>query len=132
MAGPAVDLSVDGDAGRLAQVLRNIVDNAVRCARSGTCVVVTVTEAEGGVRVSVSDEGLMISDEALPHIFDRFFRADPSRVRGSGGAGIGLAIARELVEAHGGHVGARSEAQGVTVWFEMPPKRHHEQLDQVT
>lgn len=130
--GPTVDPSVDGDARRLAQVLRNIADNAVRYARSGTCMVVAITEEDRGVRVAVSDEGRVISDEALPHIFDRFFRADPSRARGSGGAGIGLAIARELVEAHGGRVGARSEARGATVWFEVPSLREPEQVDRST
>jgi signal transduction histidine kinase len=130
--GPAGGPSVDGDARRLAQVLRNIVDNAVRYARSGTCVVVTITEGDSGVRVAVSDEGPVISDEALAHIFDRFFRADPSRTRGSGGAGIGLAIARELVEAHGGSVGAHSDAQGLTVWFQVPRRRERDQPDQAT
>jgi two-component system, OmpR family, sensor histidine kinase BaeS len=122
--GPEVDPVVEGDAGRLAQVLRNVVDNAVRYARTGTCVVATITELEGeGVRVAVSDEGLAISDESLAHIFERFFRVDLSRTRGSGGAGIGLAIARELVEAHGGQVGAWSDPRGVTVWFELPRLR---------
>jgi signal transduction histidine kinase len=130
--GPAGGPSVDGDARRLAQVLRNIVDNAVRYARSGTCVVVTITEGDSGVRVAVSDEGPVISDEALAHIFDRFFRADPSRTRGSGGAGIGLAIARELVEAHGGSVGATSNARGLTVWFQVPRRRERDQPDQAT
>ena len=58
--------------------------------------------------------------DSLPHIFERFYRADPSRARGSGGAGIGLAIVKELVAAHGGIVGAESERDGVTVWFELP------------
>ena len=63
-------------------------------------------------------------DSSLPHIFERFFRADPSRTRGSGGAGIGLAIVKELVTAHGGEVGASNEAEGVTVWFELPLWEH--------
>ena len=61
-----------------------------------------------------------VDDAALPHLFERFFRADPSRTRGSGGAGIGLAIVKELVTAHGGDVGANNETDGVTVWFEVP------------
>jgi signal transduction histidine kinase len=131
VVAPDRDPIVEGDAGRLAQVLRNIVDNAVRYARLGTCVVATITERDGdGVRVAVYDEGVAITDDSLGHIFDRFFRVDPSRTRGSGGAGIGLAIARELVEAHGGRVGARSDAGGVTVWFEVPRLRERGQPDQ--
>jgi signal transduction histidine kinase len=131
IVAPDRDPIVEGDAGRLAQVLRNIVDNAVRYARSDTCVVATITERDGDrVRVTVCDEGLAISDDSLAHIFDRFFRADPSRTRGSGGAGIGLAIARELVEAHGGRVGASSDAAGVTVWFEVARLREGGHPDQ--
>jgi signal transduction histidine kinase len=72
------------------------------------------------VRVAVHDVGETIAADSLPHIFERFYRADPSRARGSGGAGIGLAIVKELVAAHGGIVGAESESDGVTVWFELP------------
>jgi signal transduction histidine kinase len=70
--------------------------------------------------VAVSDIGDTVPADALPYLFERFFRVDPSRARGSGGAGIGLAIARELVDAHGGTVGASSDGRGVTVWFELP------------
>ena len=72
------------------------------------------------VRVAVHDVGDTIAAKSLPHMFERFYRADPSRARGSGGAGIGLAIVKELVAAHGGTVGAESESDGVTVWFELP------------
>jgi signal transduction histidine kinase len=71
-------------------------------------------------RVAVHDVGETIAADSLPHIFERFYRADPSRARGSGGAGIGLAIVKELVAAHSGNVGAESERDGVTVWFELP------------
>ena len=117
---PESGLVVVGDAGRLGQVIGNIVDNAIRCARAGTAIDVSLARRGQSVRVSVHDIGETIDDHSLPHIFERFFRADPSRARGSGGAGIGLAIVKELVAAHGGDVGAESDAGGVTVWFELP------------
>jgi two-component system, OmpR family, sensor histidine kinase BaeS len=113
-------LLVDGDAGRLGQVVGNIVDNAIRCARAGTAIRVSVARRGHAVRVAVRDTGTTIDDQSLPHIFERFFRADPSRTRGSGGAGIGLAIVKELVAAHGGDVGAENCADGVTIWFDLP------------
>ncbi len=70
--------------------------------------------------MAVHDVGETIAADSLQHIFERFYRADPSCARGSGGAGIGLAIVKELVAAHGGHVGAESGSDGVTVWFELP------------
>ncbi|TMB90895.1 MAG: HAMP domain-containing histidine kinase, partial [Chloroflexi bacterium] len=117
---PDMCVLVDGDARRLEQVLRNVVDNAVRYALTGSTVVAAITDTGDRIRVAVTDEGVPIDPAALPHIFERFFRADPSRARGSGGAGIGLAIVRELVEAHHGTVGALSDSRGVTVWFELP------------
>lgn len=120
ISAPESSLVVVGDAGRLGQVVGNIVDNAIRCARAGTAIDVSLAQRGPSVRVSVHDIGETIDDRSLPHIFERFFRADPSRARGSGGAGIGLAIVKELVAAHGGDVGAESDADGVTVWFEVP------------
>jgi len=115
------DVVVMGDADRLAQVARNVVANAVRYARTATSIAVRVTlRDQHTVRVEVTDFGEAISPEALPYIFERFFRADPSRARQSGGAGIGLAIVRELVSAHGGSVGASSEREQVSVWFDLP------------
>ncbi len=98
----------------------NIVDNALRYARDGTVITVSVHQRGPSARVAVHDIGERIDEHSLPHIFERFFRADPSRARGSGGAGIGLAIVKELVGAHGGDVGAESNQDGVTVWFELP------------
>jgi signal transduction histidine kinase len=113
-------LVVAGDAGRLGQVIGNIVDNAIRCARAGSTISLALTRRGESARLAVHDVGESIDDVSLPHIFERFYRADPSRARGSGGAGIGLAIVKELVSAHGGSVGAESDDDGVTVWFELP------------
>jgi signal transduction histidine kinase len=118
---PREEVIADGDAARLAQVLGNIIANAVRYADRGSTLTVAVALARGVARLTVTDRGEPIPAQALPYIFERFFRADQSRTRASGGAGIGLAIARELVEAHGGTVGATSTLDGVVaVWFELP------------
>ena len=112
---------VMGDRVRLAQVVGNMMDNAIRHAAPGTVVTLRISaSANARARVSVTDTGDVIPPEALPYIFERFFRVDPSRARDSGGAGIGLAIVRELVDAHGGTVGAGADDEGVTVWFEIP------------
>jgi signal transduction histidine kinase len=113
--------TVMGDRVRLAQVVGNMMDNAIRHAAPGTSITARVSPSgSAGVRVAITDAGEPIPPGALPYIFERFFRVDPSRGRGSGGAGIGLAIVRELVDAHGGNVGADSDGHGATVWFEIP------------
>jgi two-component system, OmpR family, sensor histidine kinase BaeS len=117
---PGNDVEVEVDVRRIHQVLHNLVDNAIRYARPDTAVEVMVLRRAAGVRVEVRNRGEEIPADVLPHIFERFVRADRSRGRSSGGAGIGLAIVRELVAAHGGTVGASSAAGTVTVWFELP------------
>ena len=120
VAAPAEALVVEGDAGRLSQIIGNLVDNAIRYASTGAVIKISLVRHGACVRVAIHNTGEAIEDTAIPHIFERFFRADPSRTRGSGGAGIGLAIVKELVIAHAGDVGANNEADGVTVWFELP------------
>jgi two-component system sensor histidine kinase BaeS len=120
IVAPEGELTVAGDAGRVGQVLANIIDNAIRFAAAGSVITVNLAVHDSSLRVAVRDVGETIAADSLPHIFERFYRVDPSRARGSGGAGIGLAIVKELVAAHGGIVGAESESDGVTVWFELP------------
>lgn len=117
---PDGDVEVDVDRRRLHQVLHNLVENAVRHARPGTAIEVTVIGDPEQVRVAVRDQGEEIPADVLPFVFERFIRADRSRGRESGGAGIGLAIVKELVQAHGGAVGAESADGVVTVWLELP------------
>ena len=100
---PVGDLPlVRGDVGMLERVLTNLMENALRFTPAGGSVRAILRGVEGSVRVTVSDTGTGISPEDLPHVFERFYRADRSRTRGAHhGAGLGLAIARQIVELHG-------------------------------
>ncbi|NKE63748.1 HAMP domain-containing protein, partial [Lentzea sp. PSKA42] len=108
-------LVVRADALRLRQILDNLVANALRYVPSGGSVSVSAVEDGSDVVIAVADTGAGIAEEDLPHVFDRFWRADKSRARSTGGSGLGLAIVRKLVEAHGGSVGVTSTTgQGTT------------------
>ncbi len=104
------DLHVDPD--RIAQVLGNLLDNALRHTPAGGEVIVTARATPHGVEVAVRDTGEGIPAEHLPHVFERFYRVDAARDRARGGSGIGLAIVKALVEAHGGAVTASSPGIG--------------------
>ncbi len=93
---------VRGDIGLVERVLTNLIENALAFTPAGGSVRVALSRENGGVQVSVMDTGTGIGPEDLPHVFERFYRADRSRDRTHGGAGLGLAIAREIVEMHGG------------------------------
>ena len=104
----AAGAGVTADADALRAILTNLFDNALRYTPPGGRITVTVEHAPGGVIVSVADTGSGVGPEHLPRIFERFYRADPGRSREEGGTGLGLSIVKHLVEAHGGHVEARS------------------------
>ncbi len=109
------------DAERIAQVLRNLLSNALRYTLAGGRVHVKLMNTGRAARVQVSDTGPGIPSEVLPMVFERFWRADKSRTRAQGGAGLGLAIAKQWIEAHGGQIGVESElGQGTTFWFNLP------------
>ncbi|MCC6178562.1 MAG: HAMP domain-containing histidine kinase [Chloroflexi bacterium] len=93
---------VEADPDRFQQILLILLDNAIRHSPIGGRVDVTIRQQGGDVLVEVADTGSGIAPEQLPRVFDRFYRADPSRTRAAGGTGLGLAIAKTLVEAHGG------------------------------
>jgi signal transduction histidine kinase len=113
--------AIDADPERVHQVLFNLLDNAVRFTPPGGEVTVSAHQHNGSVEVSVVDTGVGISPEHLPRLFERFYRADPARSREDGGTGIGLAIARSVVEAHGGKIRASSTpGEGSTFTFDMP------------
>ena len=122
---------VSADADRIAQVLDNLLDNAIRYSPQGCEVRVSVYRDAGMVACRVEDSGPGIPAKHLPFIFERFYRADPSRGRGGSGAGsgLGLAIVRGLVEAHGGRVAAASqEGEGTSLTFWLPKAKTDPQL----
>ena len=101
--------AITGDGDRLAQVFTNLVDNALKFTPPGGQVRLRAAQSDSGVLVEVEDNGAGIPPENLPHIFDRFYQADPSRPGGEKhGAGLGLAIVKEIVAAHGGKISVRS------------------------
>jgi two-component system sensor histidine kinase BaeS len=110
------------DRQRLTQVLGNLLDNALRHTPAGGHVTLTTTRRGPEVAFTVTDDGDGIPAGHLPHVFERFYRADSARDRGHGGSGIGLAIAKALTEAHGGHISAasRGPGQGTTFTVAVP------------
>ena len=109
------------DPDRLLQVFINLLDNAMGHTPRGKTVRVFLEEDMSQVRLAVQDEGEGIPKEALPYIFDRFFRVNKARSRKDGGMGLGLSIVRQIVEAHGGHVRVESDmGKGTTFWIELP------------
>jgi signal transduction histidine kinase len=115
------DLLVDVDPQRVGQVLRNLIENALAHTPPDGEVGVAACASDQWVEVSVRDTGSGIAAEDLPYVFERFYRVDKSRSRATGGAGLGLAIARSLVEAHGGRIWVEStEGEGSTFTFALP------------
>jgi PAS domain S-box-containing protein len=115
-------LRVNGDAERLQQVAWNLLSNAVKFTKPGGHVEVTLRESEGQAEISVADDGPGIAPEFLPHVFERFSQADSSTTRRHSGLGLGLAIARHLVELHGGTVKAenRKNRTGAILTVTLP------------
>jgi signal transduction histidine kinase len=119
---PADLPAIQMDSDRIGQVLLNLVGNALQYTPSGGGVRIQAVHIPGEVRVSVVDSGIGIPPEHLPHLFTRFYRVDKSRARSHGGSGIGLTIAKHLVEAHGGRIWAESQGagKGSTFTFTLP------------
>jgi two-component system, OmpR family, phosphate regulon sensor histidine kinase PhoR len=136
-SGSAIEFSLDVGAGAseivadpdaVQQILTNLLENSLRYTPPGGRIICRSVVADDGIELSVSDSGSGIVPEHLPRIFERFYRADPSRSREEGGTGLGLAIVKHLVEAHGGRVSAKSErgvGTTITCWFPNAPVAAH-------
>jgi len=108
------------DPEKLSQVFRNLLDNACQYTPPGGRVKVSAERQPDSVKIVFANNGDGISKDDLPFIFERFYRGEKSRSRDHGGAGIGLAIVKEIVAAHGGEVGAESAPRETRVWFTLP------------
>ena len=106
---PSQPATANVDPERIGQVLRNLLSNAITHTSEGGRITVTLKDEDHELHVTVADTGVGIPPDDLPYVFERFYRVDRSRVRATGGAGLGLTIAKRLVEAHGGRIGVESE-----------------------
>ena len=118
LATPLPD--VIGDRDRIVQVLRNLIQNAWQHSPENSIVRIGSERTPDGVRVNFINNGASLSDDEMEHLFERFYRSDKSRSRETGGAGIGLAVVKELIEAHGGNVGVARDGNEIRFWIALP------------
>ena len=116
----APGLVVSGDPDKLARVFDNVLKNAVSYSEPETAVIFTARRAGGDVVVTISNQGLEIPERELSNIFEKFYRLDAARSTRTGGAGLGLAIAKEIVERHGGTIRAESTGKRTTFTVALP------------
>ena len=114
-------VEVEGDPHRLKQIVVNLVDNAIKYTSDGGKVQISIRAVNGTARLEVSDSGVGIPDDALTHVFERFYRVDKARSRQMGGAGLGLSIVKSICEAHGGRISVESsDGMGSRFTVELP------------
>nr|WP_306220362.1 HAMP domain-containing sensor histidine kinase [Cohnella sp. WQ 127256] len=119
---PEEEILIKADREKLKRVLINIIENAMKYMdKTDGKISLSIHAKDSKAVIRVRDNGQGIAEDALPHIFDRFYRADPSRNSTTGGSGLGLSIAKQIVEEHGGQVWAESElSKGTTIYVELP------------
>jgi two-component system phosphate regulon sensor histidine kinase PhoR len=118
------EVTIDADSSAFKRVLGNLIDNAIKYTPEGGKIVVSVKEDDDFCRIIVDDSGVGIAEQDLPHLFERFYRADKARSRQMGGTGLGLSIVKHFVQAHGGEVGVESRSgKGARFFFTLPLKR---------
>ncbi|MNK63252.1 Alkaline phosphatase synthesis sensor protein PhoR [compost metagenome] len=118
---PADPMILRMDPKRIEQVLFNLVGNAIKFTPAGGRIRVSVAPKDSEFELAIQDSGVGISPEHLPRLFEKFFQVDPTNTREHSGAGLGLAISKSLIEAHGGRIGVESQpGEGSTFWFTLP------------
>ena len=115
-----VSVTLNGDEELIRRAIENVIRNAIRYAPRGTAVEIELRKSDGVAQISVRDYGPGVPADALPRIFDPFYRVDSDRNRTSGGLGLGLAIARRAVELHNGRLKAGNANPGLLVTIELP------------
>jgi len=114
-------VQLQGDPDGLKQLLLILVDNAIKYTPEGGRVQLAMRTEPGAAVVTVADTGIGIDPEDIPHLFERFYRADKARSRDLGGTGLGLSIAKWIAESHGGHISVESTVgQGSTFTLRLP------------
>ncbi|WP_199171790.1 ATP-binding protein [Pollutimonas nitritireducens] len=120
--GPVV--RIQGDRLMMRRALSNLLSNAIRYTPAGRAVTVSLAaNSNDMVIICVKNPGLMINSEHLPRLFDRFYRADPSRQRKGDGAGLGLAIVKSIIDTHGGTITAKNEDGQIVFEIKLPRDR---------
>jgi two-component system phosphate regulon sensor histidine kinase PhoR len=124
-----LQVTVEADRDRLRQIIINLLHNSIQYTPPNGKVLIAWETTQDKLQISVSDSGIGIPHEDLPHVFERFFRVDRARSRQSGGTGLGLSITKHLVEMHKGHITVSSELErGSTFLITLPLKAYdHEQ-----
>lgn len=121
---PQVEFILPADAERLRQVFVNLIENGIKYSPEGGVVTVTAVRHWQQIAISVTNEGADIPPEQIPHLFERFYRVDDARARTTGGFGLGLAITKAIVEAHGGEIDVQSEPEkGTTFTVQLPAEK---------
>jgi signal transduction histidine kinase len=123
------DLIVNGDKVKLRQLFINILENAVRYTPNDGNISVSLVRSESDALVTITDTGIGIPPEHLPHIFERFYRVDKARSRAEGGVGLGLAIAKIVADSHGGKIEVESvEGKGTSFYISLPLKEAEDSI----
>ena len=108
---------------QMERAIQNILVNAIRYSPSNESIHITLSEIHGTIRGEIENTGVHVPDDALPHLFEAFYRADASRNRNTGGTGLGLYIVRKVMEMHRANYGISNINNGVLFWFELPCKQ---------
>ncbi|MCE1246350.1 MAG: cell wall metabolism sensor histidine kinase WalK [Firmicutes bacterium] len=117
---PAEEILVSGDSDRILQTLIILLDNAIQHIPDGREIRIILRKSGNSAVFAVADTGDGIPSEDLPHVFERFYKADKSRTRDGSGSGLGLSIAKQIIKTHGGTINVKSSATGSEFWFELP------------